>query len=103
MRIRVEMDRVSMWYPVAESTMLSGEKLEEQLSELDPVYRKYAEQKNTPTFDIPDAFVRRYNRLQQEMLEMQEVLEQLYRSQQGLKLHPTPKINIEQYQIKDRT
>lgn len=55
---------------------------------------------NDPTYELPDALIDRYNRLREEMLEIQEVFEQLYRAQEGIPLYSTPKVDIEQYRIK---
>lgn len=72
MQVRIEMDQVWTWW-------------------LDV---------SDPTYEIPDALVSRYNKLREEMLQIQEVFEQLYRAQEGMRLHPTPKIDVEQYRIR---
>lgn len=102
MRVRIDMDQVTRWWPVLERDMIAGEELEARISELRPHdVQDWMRNKNTPVFDLPDAFISRYERLQREMVEMQEVFEQLYRHQEGMKMYPTPKIDIDQYKIKD--
>lgn len=102
MRVRIEMDQMHHWWPVHERDMIKGEELEARIAELSQVSTQtWMRNKNTAMFDLPDAFVSRYEKLRKEMMEMQDVLEQLYRHQEGMGQWPTPKVDIESLLAKD--
>lgn len=102
MRVRIEMDQMHYWYLSPESEMIKGDELESRISELSQVSTQtWLRNKNTALFDLPDALVARYEKVQAEMREIQDVFEQLYRHQEGLRQWPTPKVDVESLLAKD--
>lgn len=91
-QVRIDMNETLVWWPTTD--FKSAEELAAHLAGLkgQPDLIDFVTKKNTPSLEIPDALLSRFNKLREEWYDLQGVFEQMYRQQEGLCPHAEPQI-----------